>query len=427
MPLVQIVATAESQTANTMRMVRAFAPKGSPIVHHYQLDPGKTQYYKLPEGTLEVKTSSVTASEGAEASFVVADETEHWKPSNAGPDLAATLEDNLAKSGSRMLETSNAWEPGAETVAEATWGSWLLQEEGLWSPDAGRILYDARIAPPTTEVSEPAAWRSALEFIYDDCDWRRRSDGAIDIESIMRRVLSRRAKLDDSKRKYLNWPTAAQDAWTTLEAWNRMRDPQPVEKSDEVVLFFDGSRSRDATGLVGCRLDDGYVFVLGGWEPDQRDPNDTIDAGRVDLTVRQAFAELNVVAFFADVREWESFVLTDWPVEFADRLVVHSAPNARPPQSIAWDMRGHAYEFAKACEAAQAEITEGAFRHDGNDMLARHVANARQRPYRDAVSIRKESPVSRAKIDLAVCMVGARMVRRLVLASGKRKKAGSLW
>jgi hypothetical protein len=37
MPLVQIVATAESQTANTMRMVRAFAPKGSKVVVEHGL------------------------------------------------------------------------------------------------------------------------------------------------------------------------------------------------------------------------------------------------------------------------------------------------------------------------------------------------------------------------------------------------------
>jgi hypothetical protein len=70
MPLVQIAATAESQTANTMRMVRAFAPKGSPVVREYNLDPGKTRYYRVPEGTLEVITSSATAAEGAESSFV---------------------------------------------------------------------------------------------------------------------------------------------------------------------------------------------------------------------------------------------------------------------------------------------------------------------------------------------------------------------
>jgi hypothetical protein len=48
MPLVQIAATAESQTANTMRMVRAFAPKGSKVVEEYGLDPGKTATTSCP-------------------------------------------------------------------------------------------------------------------------------------------------------------------------------------------------------------------------------------------------------------------------------------------------------------------------------------------------------------------------------------------
>ncbi|MBQ1164266.1 hypothetical protein KBZ21_40435, partial [Streptomyces sp. A73] len=32
---------------------------------------------------------------------------------------------------------------------------------------------------------------------------------------------------------------------------------------DELVLFFDGSKSDDATGLVGCRLSDGLVKTFG--------------------------------------------------------------------------------------------------------------------------------------------------------------------
>ena len=42
------------------------------------------------------------------------------------------------------------------------------------------------------------------------------------------------------------------------------------------------------------------------------------------------------------------------------------------------------------------------------------------------VSIAKEHRESRNKVDLAVAMVGARMVRRLVLASGK-KGGGWAW
>ena len=418
MPLVQIAATAESQTANTMRMVRAFAPKGSEIVERYGLDPGKTQYYKLPEGTLHVITSSASSAEGGEGSFVVADETEHWKPSNGGPELASTLEDNLAKSGARMLETCNAWVPGAESVAEDSWESWLLQEEGRTRGET-KILYDAVIAPPDTDVSDSDSLRAALEHVYADCPW-------VDVTTIMERIWSPKAKPDDSKRKYLNWPTAATDAWLAPEEWNRNSRPDiVVPDGSEIAMFFDGSKGRDATALHGCDMETGHVFTLGVWEPDPNDDDDLVDYEDVDRVVMNAFEQYDPVAFFGDVREAESFVLTTWPQRYKDLLLLWAAPSSRPPQSIAWDMRSHKLEFAKAVEACHAEILEGAFTHDGHPTTARHVANARRRPYQDAVSIGKESPDSPRKIDAAVTVVGARMVRRLVLASGKKRRKRS--
>lgn len=423
MPWVQIAATAESQTANTMRMVRAFAPKGSRVVEEYRLDPGKTKYYKLPEGTLEVITSSATAAEGAEASFAVGDETEHWTPSNGGPDLMATLADNLAKSGARLLETANAWRPGADSVAEATYDDWVAQEEGRLRGEA-RILYDARVAPPDTDMADPDSLRSALEFVYHDCDWKRDESGKLDVRPIMQRIWRKSSRPDDSKIKYLNWPTAAQDAWLSLEEWNQLADPSVVvADGDEIVLFFDGSKSRDASALIGCRVSDGHVFELGVWEPNPaHDSHDTVDPAEVDLAVHRAFNRFTVAGFFSDVREWESFALTEWPGRYKQDLELWAAPNARPPQPIAWDMRGHVYEFAKATEVCHAEITEGKFTHCGSSAVARHVRNARRDPYRDAIKIRKESPDSPHKIDAAVCVIGARMVRRMVLANPKRKR-----
>src|SRR5690606_4345588 len=230
MPLVQIAATAESQTANTMRMVRALASKGSPLVQAFGLDAGKTQYYKQPEGTLEVITASATAAEGAESSCVIADEPEHWKPSNGGPDLAATLEDNLTKSGNRMLETCNAWVPGIGSVAEASRDAWVAQEEGRTRGES-KILYDARVAPPDTDMADPESLRAALEFVYEDCFWQK-------TRPIMERIWDPRSRPDDSKRKYLNWPTAAEDAWTTPQAWSSLADPtQVVADGEEIVAF----------------------------------------------------------------------------------------------------------------------------------------------------------------------------------------------
>lgn len=423
MPLVQIAATAESQTANTMRMVRAFAPKRSRVVEECGLDPGKTQYYKLPEGTLEVITSSATAAEGAEGSFVVGDETEHWLPVNGGPDLMATLADNLAKSGSRLLETANSWRPGIGSVAEATWDDWVAQEEGRLRGEA-RILYDARLAPPDTDMADPDSLRRALELVYGDCDWKRGADGTLDVRPIMQRIWRKSARPDDSKRKYLNWPTAPADAWMEPQDWAAIRDAaQVVADGEEVVLFFDGSRSRDATALVGCRVSDGHVFGVGVWEPDPaHDTVDVVPVHEVDAAVERAFDRWKVLAFFADVKEWESFAKVTWPERYADQLVIKAVPGGKDPQPIAWDMRSHVYDFTMACELAETEIRERAFTHDGDAVIARHVGNARRHPNRWGVSIAKESPDSPYKIDAAVCVIGARMVRRLLTGSDAFKK-----
>src|SRR5699024_12692457 len=127
MPLVQIAATSEKQTQNTMRMVRAMANKRSPLAKKYGLDSGKT-YIETPNGgKLEQITSSEGSAEGAESSFVVGDETEHWTPGMGGPGLMDTLVQNATKSAARVLETSNAWIPGADSVAEETFNAWVDQ------------------------------------------------------------------------------------------------------------------------------------------------------------------------------------------------------------------------------------------------------------------------------------------------------------
>lgn len=419
MPLVQIAATAESQTANTMRMVRAFCPKKSKLVEAYNIDVGKTQFYRLPEGTLEVITSSFTAAEGAESSFIVEDETEHWHPTNGGVDLAGTLDDNLAKSGSRSLETNNAWVPGRETVAEATYDAWLAQEEGRTRGDS-KILYDAVIAPAGTDLTDHDSLSSALKFVYADCPW-------VDVEPIIERIWTPSAREDESKRKYLNWPSVSEDAWTTPEEWALLTDAtRVVADKERIALFFDGSKSRDATALLGCCMSDGHVFTIDVWEPSK---DGVVPVADVDLAVAQTFDTYRPVIFLADVREWESFTKVSWPEQYASQLEVMAVPKGKDPQSIAWDMRGHEFDFTQAAELCNAEITEGAFTHDGDSRVARHIGNARRRPNRHGISIAKESPDSPKKIDAAVCVIGARMARRLAIAAGasKKKRSGLVW
>ncbi len=422
MPLVQIAATAESQTANTMRMVRAMAAKKSRLVAEYSIDVGKTIFYIPSGGQLEVITSSASAAEGAEVTFAIEDETEWWTPGTGGPSLAGVLDRNLAKSSSRAIETANAWEPGADSVAETTFDAWRAQQEGR-TRGTSQILYDARVAPADTKLDDDASLTTALQFVYDDCFW-------VDLTTIKDRIWDPRTLPDVSRRFYLNQPTASENAWTTPMQWKALEavpstEPETsnlvpartVQDGEDVVLFFDGSKSRDATGIVGCCMSDGHIFTVGVWEPKPSDPDELIPVAEVDARVAQAFDRWSVLAFFADVKEWEGFTKVTWPAAYGDRLLIDAVPAGRDPQPIAWDMRSHAFDFTAATELVADEIAELAFTHDGNPRLAAHVVNARRRLGRYGVSIGKESKDSPKKIDLAVCMIGARMTRRVVLAS----------
>ena len=409
MPLVQIAATSHDQAnVNTMRMVRALLPPKSRIREDYDVETGKTVFHIPGGGQLMVITSSPVSEEGALVTFAIMDQTETWYPVNGGVELSEVLDRNVGKSGSRLLETSNAWEPGRESVAETTFEAWVAQEEGRLR-GRGRILYDSRMAPPDTDFDDDVSITKAVEQAYGDAYW-------VDADDIVQnRILSPKNPLSVSKRYYLNWPEAAEDAWTTQQEWSRLSDPSfYIYDGDDIAMGFDGSRINDATALIGCHIESGFTFSLGIWETD--DGRVPIPIHEVDAAVRAAKDRWNVVAFFADVNEWEEHTKVTWRTLFED-IPVWSVPAGKDPQPVAWDMRSHVAEFTFACEMTEGEIRSKAFVQDGDSFLGRHVVNARRRPNRWGISIGKESPRSSRKIDACVAMIMARHARRLALSN----------
>lgn len=410
MPLVQIVATSEAQTQNTIRMVRAFCQKKGSLARKYDLEVAKTFIETPGGGKLQQMTSSAHSMEGGEVSFVVGDELEHWLPAQGGPAMLQTIQQNAAKMGGRFMGTCNAWVPGEQSSAEAIFEAWCDQEDDL-TRGKTKILYDARIAPPNTVLTdEPEEGQvgltEALQYVYEDCPW-------VNLDSIKEQIWSPEYPESRSIRFFLNRPNAAEASWITLEEWTQLRKPdRKVEPGERIVMFFDGSKSNDHTALVGCCMEDGHIFKIGHWKPEK--PLGVVNVAAVDAGVRKAFDTYNVVAFWADVREWESFTRTAWPEEFGDRLIVPAVRGGMSASPIAWDMRSHAYQFAEAAETAFTEIQQQTFTHDGDSALGEHVSNCRVNEFKGRWSVKKESPKSSKKIDLAVCMIGARMLYRHV-------------
>lgn len=428
-PWVQIAAVSEAQTRNTAINVKRLIGNSSILVDDHELESGERIWRTSRGGIMHVVTSSASTAEGAELTFACGDETMLWT-GPAGADFMATLRNNCAKSGNRMIETCNAWAPGSGSCAERTFDAWCEQEERLAAgrqPKSGsRILYNSRMAPPDTDMSDPESLTAALEFVYADCAWAP-------IGFYSSSIYDKTMRADESARKFLNWNTAVESAWCHRQDWQAMAAPdRELDDGEQVVLFFDGSKSRDATALIGCCLEDGHIFTAGVWEPKQdhnrrsddlSDQSDTaqIDYTEVDAVVAAMHERFQVVAFWADVREFESFVNYSWPKQFADQYDPNlwAAKGGQQPSPIAWDMRSgaHSYRFSLAAEETCEEIAQHAFTHDGNPVLERHVMNCRRtETSRGVVTVGKESRSSPLKIDACVTMIGARMLYRTAAA-----------
>lgn len=424
---VQTAAVSLEQTKNTMRLLPAlFTPWAK---RQFGMQLGKEKCYALgDERLLEAVTSSPATLEGARATFLVLNETHHWNSSNDGHEMAAVIARNAAKSpdgAARTLRITNAYEPGQDSVAERDREAYEKMAAGQ-SLTTG-LLYDSLEAPPEAPLTAEAA-PLVVPPIRGDSVWLHPG-------RVVQEILDTRNPPSQSRRFWYNQITAAEDAWTTPAEWDTNRDTSlELAEGDEIVLFFDGSKSDDATGLTACRVSDGASFVVGVWERPQGVPEWSVPRGDVDGMVRYAFALYDVRAFFADPgageddtgqRYWDAMI-DQWAADFGEQLDLWSVPSGADRHAIMFDMRSPARLklFTEACERALSDIQAKQFPHDGSPVLRIHVTNARRRPNQYGVGIGKEHRESSRKIDLAVCMIGARMARRMYLAlpANKRRK-----
>lgn len=431
---VQTAAVSLEQTKNTMRLLPGLVTAEARTV--FGLQPGKEQAYALGDQRfLQAVTSSPTTLEGARSTFVLMNETHHWVLSNQGHEMAAVIERNATKSAdgaARTLRITNAYEPGEDSVAEHDREAWERAQSGE-AVDTG-LLYDSLEAHPEAPLTEDAA-PQVVESIRGDSVW-------LSTERIVKSILDIRNPPSRSRRFWYNQIVAAEDAWADPQEWDACAAPDQLVMPDEpIVAFFDGSKSDDTTGLVGCRLSDGHLFVLGSWSkpPGERGRGWVVSREVVNAAVESMFGAYRVHAFFADPsdtrddegeRFWEPLI-DDWHQRYGPQLKLWSVQSGERRHAVAWDMRSpdRQRDFTAAAERFVSEMAARRFTHDGDQRLRQHVRNARRRPNRWGVSFGKEHRESARKVDLAVCAVGARMLRRLVQnkGTGTRTRTGRVW
>ena len=95
-------------------------------------------------------------------------------------------------------------------------------------------------------------------------------------------------------------------------------DSKRLQPGDRITLGFDGSRFHDATALVGCRIEDGLLELLGLWEaPRGERRSGRCPAGEVDARLDEVMDEYAVVRGYFDPPLWQSEI-DAWAHEFGD-------------------------------------------------------------------------------------------------------------
>lgn len=439
---VQTAAVTLEQTKNTMTIFpRLFTPEAR---EKFGIQIGKTIIHGTGGRRIEAVTSNPDPLEGARASLVILNETHRWRDNNGGHEMATVIRNNRIKSAdgaARTLRITNAYEPSEDSVAQRDREAAEMVLDGR--AHDSRLLLDSLEAPPEAPLSAEAA-PHVVRAIRGDSVW-------LNIDDIVDGILDVREPPSKLRRYWYNQVTAAEDAWIVPQHFDILADTEKlIGPRDEIVLFFDGSKSDDASALVGCRLSDGHVRTFGMWQKPRGDRGTgwIVPRFAISQKVDEVFRDFNVVAFWADPshaledeteeRYWDG-VIDDWHRRYKGQLKLWATPGQRG-HSIMWDMASplRSAEFTGAAELVAQEIDHAPvalasgeplpFTHDNDSRLVRHVRNARRFPNKWGTSLWKGARESPKKIDLAVAMVGARMLRRNLLNSTQTgKRPGKVW
>lgn len=433
----QILAVNLDQTKNTFKLFPSLF--SIECQREYGIQIGKQNIWSDGDRRqIEAVTNSVLAIEGGRPKQIIRAEIQNWVQGNGGHEMVEAIEGNAAKAEidapARILDIFNAYRPGRDSVAERARLNYDDLEAAGVDPTIHGVLWDSLEAPPEAPLTAKEA-PAVVQSIAGDAIWLdTRANGRI-----VKSILNPDNSASESRRKWYNQITGAEDAWVN-PLWvdaNRVKDPaKHLKPDDRIALFGDGSKSGDDTGVVAIRISDGFCQTLHWQHPTD---GKLIDRTAVDVAVTDAFDTYKVVAFYFDPshakaddaveddRFWWPLV-DEWHRRYHGRLnkkfwPVKSGPKAH---SVAFDMSGSAAQqlFQPAVTQAADDLRDGNAPHHGGGPLRRHMKNAKRREGRFGITLGKESRSSAQKIDLAICFVGARMLWRLVRLSQKSGAPG---
>jgi len=379
-PWIQVTAVSEDQTANIWRSLVPMIQLGD--LKADIPDTGETRINLPGGGRIEPVTASARSRLGQRITFAAEDEAHDWTKRNGGRKLADTQRRNLAGMGGRFLETGNAWDPNEESVAQHTFES----ETGVFK----MMLHSG----PGSIRNKRERMR-ALRRLYGGSWW-------VDPERISSEIdnLLERGELAQAERFFLNRIVPGEDRAFDIDRWDKLaKEGHVIPDGEQIVVGVDGARYVDALAVVATDVKTGFQWPLGIWErpgwagEDYEHPMDEVDGVMVDV-----FERYNVWRVYIDPgSQYANIapVMERWQGRWGDKRIV------------AWHMN----RPKPTCYLVRAYISAvqvGDLTHSGDEVMRRHISNARRRMSavydedgHQMFVLGKEAPNSPAKIDAA--------------------------
>jgi hypothetical protein len=409
-PHVQITAISEEQTANVYRALLPMVRMGP--LDALMPDTGLTRINLPGGGLIEPVTASALSRLGQRVTFVLGDEGHGWVERNGGKRLADNQRRNLSGMGGRFMDTTNAWCITDQSVAQDT----------CENPVGVYVDYPPPIGGSVRNKTER---RKAMRHAYGDSvrngrTWRGWVDLDridVEIEALLKRDPGQ------AERYFLNRVHAGEDVAFDLAAWTEQARPDVVvEPGALIVIGVDGARYEDALAVVGTDVATFHQFVIHIAEkPSQAGSNYEHDLDAADAAVEEAFDRWTVALIYSDPQKIEH--LTDrWEGRWGKDRVADFVTNLR------------SRKLGDAVTYYLMSVAAGDMTHDGNPIMARHVANARRKLLpaldddgRPLFTLTKDRPHSPNKIDAAMAGMISAQARRDAIAKGLLRAPEPAW
>lgn len=375
--LIQITAFSEDQAGNIWTPLQSMV-KGGPLADIMRVGE---EFVRIgDDGRIDKVTSSAKSRLGQPITAAYQDEVGLWTKTNGMVGVAETQRRGLAGMGGRAVETTNAFDPAEDSVAQRTFES--------KATDVFRLFPQA---PQGLSFSDKRERRQILRHVYAGVPW-------VDLDAIEAEALELMEKdKPQAERFFANRLIATADAWCDeqqVAAWLELAREVVVPAKSRIVLGFDGSQYDDWTAIrARAWLPDGSVhgftprFADGKptfWNPSEH--GGEVPRHEVQAAIEELFDTFDVARAHFDPELWQSEI-DAWSARFGDRRIV-SWPTYRTRP------------MAAALERLQVDTAQGRYTHDGDPMLLTHLRNARRVRRPGGVVIGK--PTQHQKIDLVM-------------------------